>query len=368
MEVFEQTVLGNPVEAWILAGTIAGGVLVVFLLLKALLISVVGRLAARTATRFDDVVVEVLRATRWWSLTALALFIGASAITLPTRGVMALHAATAVVVLLQAGLWGERWIAGVLARAKREAESGATGRATSFQVIAYIGRVALWSVVALLALDNLGFDVTALVAGLGVGGIAVALAAQNFLGDLIASVAIALDQPFVVGDFIVVGEFSGTVERVGLKTTRVRSLSGEQLVFPNNDLLGSRVRNFKRMTERRIVFGFGVVYGTPVERLEEIPGLVRGIIERQERARPDRIHFKQFGASSLDFEAVYYVEAPEFGVYMDVQQAINLELCRELGARGVQFAFPTRTLHLEPGDRRLTVSVEPPPDPDPAGS
>lgn len=359
MELFERTVLGNPVEAWILAGTIAGGLLVVFLLLKALLVSVIGRVAARTTTRFDDVVVEVLRATRWWVLAALALFSGAAAVTLPTRGVMAVHAATAVIVLLQAGLWGERWIAGMLARAKREAEAGATGRATSFQVLAYIGRVALWSLVALLALDNLGFDVTALVAGLGVGGIAVALAAQNFLGDLIASIAIALDQPFVVGDFINVGEFSGTVERVGLKTTRIRSISGEQLVFPNNDLLGSRVRNYKRMTERRIVFGFGVVYNTPVERLEEIPGLVRGIIERQDLARPDRVHFKQFGASSLDFEAVYFVEAPEFGVYMDVQQAINLEICRALGARGVHFAFPTRTLHLEPGERPLTVAVGP---------
>ena len=359
MEVFERTVLGNPVEAWILAGTIAGSAFAIFLLLKALLVSVVGRVAARTATRFDDVVVEVLRATRWWFLAALALFSGASAITLPTRGVLAVHAATAVIVLLQAGLWGERWIAGMLARAKREAESGATGRATSFQVLAYIGRVALWSVVALLALDNLGFDVTALVAGLGVGGIAVALAAQNFLGDLIASIAIALDQPFVVGDFINVGEFSGTVERVGLKTTRIRSISGEQLVFPNNDLLGSRVRNYKRMTERRIAFGFGVVYNTPVERLEEIPGLVREIIERQPLARPDRIHFKQFGASALDFEAVYFVLTPEYADYMDVQQAINLELCRELGARGVHFAFPTRTLHLEPGERPLAVAVDP---------
>lgn len=364
MEVFERTILGNPVEAWILAGTIAGGLFAVFLLLRFLLVAIVGRLAARTVTRVDDVLVEVLRATRWWVLAALALFFAASVIVLPTKGVLAVHAIMAVVALLQVGLWGERWIAGMLGRAKREAEAGATGRATSLQVLAYLGRVALWSLVVLLALGNLGVDVTALVAGLGVGGIAVALAAQNFLGDLIASIAIALDQPFVVGDFIAVGDLSGTVERVGLKTTRMRSISGEQLVFPNNDLLGSRVRNYKRMSERRILFGFGVTFATPVARLEEIPGLVREIVTGTERARFDRAHLLRIGASSLEYEVVYYVLSPDYGVYMDVQQAINLALCRAFETRGIEFAFPTRTLYLEPGAQPLALAPPPETRPD----
>jgi small-conductance mechanosensitive channel len=188
-----------------------------------------------------------------------------------------------------------------------------------------------------------------MVASLGIGGIAVALALQNVLGDLLASLSIVLDKPFVIGDMVVVGDLSGTVEHVGLKTTRVRSLSGEQLVFSNSDLLSSRIRNFKRMDERRVLFQIGVVYGTPRAKLEAIPGMVKEAVEAQSNARFDRCHFKTFGASSLDFETVYYMRVPDYQAYMDTQHAINMAIYQRFEDEGLEFAFPTQTIFLEKG-------------------
>jgi small-conductance mechanosensitive channel len=222
-------------------------------------------------------------------------------------------------------------------------------RAMTRAMLTFIGRLGLWSLVTLLILDNMGLNVTALVASLGIGGVAVALAAQNILGDLFASLSIALDKPFVLNDFIIVDDLMGTVEHVGLKTTRIRSLSGEQIVLANNDLLKSRIRNYGRMSERRAIFSIGVTYDTPADALEALPGVIRAAIEAQPGVRFDRAHFKGFGVHSLDFEAVYYVLDPGFTTYMDVQQAINLRLVRELHARGIHFALPARMVQLHGG-------------------
>jgi small-conductance mechanosensitive channel len=203
--------------------------------------------------------------------------------------------------------------------------------------------------VLLLTLDNLGVDITALVAGLGIGGIAVALALQNVLGDLLASLSIALDQPFVIGDFLIVGEHLGTVEYIGIKSTRLRSLTGEQIVMSNADLLSSRLRNYGRMYERRVVFTLGVTYETPRDKLREIAPLLRGIVEAQEGVRFDRAHFAKYGPYSLDFEVVYHVLSADFGRYMDAQQAINFRIHEAFEALGVQFAYPTQTLWFAGG-------------------
>ena len=199
-----------------------------------------------------------------------------------------------------------------------------------------------------MILDNLGFNITALVASLGIGGIAVALAVQNILGDIFASLSIALDKPFVIGDFIIVEDVLGTVEYIGLKTTRLRSLSGEQIVFSNVDLLKSRIRNYKRMFERRVVFTIGVVYQTAHATLERIPALVRSIVEQQPKTRFDRAHFKEYGDSALVFEVVYFVLDSDYNIYMDIQQAINLAIFRRFQVKGIEFAYPTRTLHVYP--------------------
>ena len=218
------------------------------------------------------------------------------------------------------------------------------GGATAIGAMSFVGRALVWTVVALLVLDNLGIDVTALITGLGIGGVAVALALQNVLSDLFASLSIVLDKPFVVGDFVVVGDVMGTVEHVGLKTTRLRSLSGEQLVISNSDLLSSRIRNFQRMSERRAVFQLGVTYETSPDKLRAVPGIVRAAIEGQPGTRFDRSHFKSYGAFSLDFETVYYVHTADYNRYMDVQEGINLELLSQFNAHGIEFAYPTSTV------------------------
>jgi small-conductance mechanosensitive channel len=215
-------------------------------------------------------------------------------------------------------------------------------------MLALAARVGLWALVLLVALDNLGVNITALVAGLGVGGVAVALATQNILGDLFASVSILLDKPFVPGDFVVVGDFMGTVEQIGIKTTRVRSLGGEQIVFANNDLLQSRLRNYKRMGERRALFRVGVTYQTPVDKVVAIPEMLRTIVQNQTGTRFDRAHFASYGDFALTFEVVYYVLSPDYNRFMDVQQAINLDVFRTFHGQAIEFAYPTQTLLLQP--------------------
>jgi small-conductance mechanosensitive channel len=253
----------------------------------------------------------------------------------------------AVALVIQGGFWAAAALTGWLAGYRRTRVAHDPAAATTVSAMGFVGRMVLWTVVLLLALDNVGVDVTALVAGLGVGGIAVALAAQNILGDLFASLSIVLDQPFVLGDFIVINEYQGTVEHVGLKTTRLRSLTGEQLVFSNNDLLQSRVRNYGRMKERRILFSVGVVYQTPKEKLTRIPAMLKEAVEAQAPTRFDRAHLRGLGPSSLDFEVVYFVKVPDYDKYMDVQQAINLHIIDRFEAETIAFAYPTQTLFLE---------------------
>ena len=218
----------------------------------------------------------------------------------------------------------------------------------------------LYAFVVLLALENLGVDITALVTGLGIGGIAVALALQNILGDIFAYLTIIFDEPFATGDYLVVGDKMGTVERIGVRTTRLRSLSGEEIIFPNNDLLSSRINNYKRMQERRILFTIGVLYETPIEKVAKIPSIIREIVEAQENVRFDRSHFKGFGESDLTFETVYHVLSRDYGMYMDLQQAINLEIYKRFAEEGIGFPYPTRTLYLNTATAEDNDVKEPP--------
>ena len=203
-------------------------------------------------------------------------------------------------------------------------------------------------------MDNLGFDISAVIAGLGIGGIAIALAAQAILGDLFSYFVIFFDRPFEVGDFIVVGDKVGTVEYTGIKTTRIRALSGEQMVFSNTDLTNSRIHNFKKMERRRVVFSLGVIYQTTADQLEEIPKIVRGIIEKQNDTTFDRGHFKSYGDFSLNFEFVYFVIGSDYVKYMDTQQAINMEIYRTFEQKGIEFAYPTQTLFVSKENNEAT--------------
>jgi small-conductance mechanosensitive channel len=288
---------------------------------------------------------DLARGTQVWFLLVLALYGGSLVLDVPERMRQVLDAAMIVALLVQAAIWGNALLTFVIAGYIKRREADAA-TATTISAFGFLARLALWTTVALLVLDNLGVNVTALIAGLGIGSIAVALATQNILGDLFASLIIVLDKPFVLGDFVVVGEHRGTIEQIGLKTTRVRSLTGEQLVFPNSDLLQSRIRNFKRMQERRVEFVIGVTYDTPRAKLVEIPGMLRAAVEAQELTRFDRAHFKEFGNWSLNFEVVYFVLSPDYVPHMDVLQAINLRIVEQFEAADIEFAFPTQTVHL----------------------
>jgi small-conductance mechanosensitive channel len=338
--------LGNPVTDWGLALLVLLGTLFALYVLRYVILRRLRVLAHRTGARTVEGIIEIATNTRLLFLLALSVYAASLLLELPARSGRVVTAGIVIVLIVQAGLWGNQAIRLWIEHYRATRGTGDGSARTTTAIVGFIGRLLLWSVVALMLLDNLGINVTALVASLGIGGIAVALAAQNILGDIFASLSIAIDKPFVTGDFIIIDGFMGTVEYIGLKTTRLRSLSGEQIIFANTDLLKSRVRNYKRMNERRVVFQFGVIYRTKAEQLERIPGIVRGIIESRPHTRFDRAHFWKYGDSSLDFEVVYYVTDREYNLYMDVQQAINLALFRRFTAEGIEFAYPTRTVYL----------------------
>ncbi|HEY7656120.1 MAG TPA: mechanosensitive ion channel family protein [Burkholderiales bacterium] len=307
------------------------------------------RMAKRSGALWGDLLAGTVRATSLILLTPVALHAGFSVLDAPARLTRLIEVAAMLALLAQAGLWANRLIALWMEQKIEASRERGTEGATALSLLTFAARVALWSVVLLAALDQLDFDVTALVAGLGIGGVAVALAAQNILGDLFASLSIVLDKPFVVGDFIVVDGLRGVVERVGVKTTRVRSLDGELLVIPNADLMKSRIHNFRQMDERRVLFTLGVTYQTPPEKVQALPRWLREAVEAVPRTRFDRAHFKEYGDSALVFEIVYYVLDRDYNLYMDVQQAINLAIFDRFAREGVEFAYPTRTLHLQTG-------------------
>jgi len=338
---------GNDVWQWLLAVAI---IVFVWLVLRVAMQMLVRRLRAfvlKTPGRLDDLFVEMLSKTKFLFVLVVAIFAGSMVLDLPAAADTALRALLTAALLAQAGYWGDGFVSFWIRRTARRKLEDDAAAATSLTALGFVARIAIWTVVLLLALETFGIDITVLITGLGIGGIAVALAVQNILGDLFASLSIIIDKPFVIGDFIIVGDLMGSVERIGLKTTRVRSLSGEQIIFSNSDLLGSRVRNYKRMYERRIVMPFGVTYQTPVAALEGIPETVQRIVEAQPDVRFDRCHFKSFGAYSLDFETVYYVLVPDYNVYMDRQQTINLAIMRAFDEARIEFAYPTQTLFLE---------------------
>lgn len=345
-----QPILGNPIAIWIAAGALAFVVYLIISLIRRVARSRIRRWSERTANRWDDLAAALLERIRAFFVFAAAVYAGSLLLALPAQLDQALRIVLVIAFAIQAAMLAavvvEFALERLLVRGKADAHADATREAlkTSVGVLKFIALLVVYAVIALVALDNMGVNITAMIASLGIGGIAVALAVQNILGDLFGSLTIVLDKPFEVGDYIIVGDKMGTVEKVGLKTTRVRALSGEQLVFANSDLLSSRVQNFKRMQERRATFTIGVTYDTDYEQLEALPKVIQSIIEAEPDVRHDRTHFARFKDSWLEFESVYYIKKPDMALYMDVQQRINLQLVKAFRERGIEFAFPTQTM------------------------
>ncbi|MDO9217116.1 MAG: mechanosensitive ion channel family protein, partial [Lacisediminimonas sp.] len=319
------------------------------LLLKAFVARQLHRLTAGGHLQFLNYPGQILDATRPPFLFGVSLLAGLSFIDLPGAWDKRLHYGWILILVTQCAMWGARLIEVAVQRAFDRQRQTDPGSATHLMLVGLAGRMLVWVVATLVVLDNLGFNVTTLMASLGIGGIAVALAVQNILGDVFSSISIALDKPFVIGDFIVVDSYMGTVEYIGMKTTRLRSLGGEQIIFSNAELLKNRIRNYKRMQERRVVLEFGIAHETAMPQIERIPAMVKAAIESMpDEARFDRAHLKGFGDSALLYEVVYFVLSPDFNQHMDIQQAVHLTILRELRQAQVSIAYPTRTLHVMP--------------------
>jgi small-conductance mechanosensitive channel len=341
-------ILGNTLEQWSAALLVAVGATAGLYLARYYLLCRLRKLAERTETKLDDIAVDVLSRTHSLSIVVVALYLGSRFVALTAYQEQIVTRVAMAALLLQAAVWGDSAM-----RAWRDQyRTSDTGRRASSAVLAFVTRLALWVVIFLMMLDNFGFNITTLVASLGITGVAVALAVQNILGDLFASLSIMLDKPFEIGDFIIVGDVLGWVEHIGLKTTRVRGLGGEEVVFSNGELLKSRIHNHKRLERRRVAFNVRVAYGMPEEKLRAIPDIIRDIVSRHP-VDFEHCHFMSYGEWSLNFEVVYQFRSPDYFAHLDTQQAIFLELYRRFDDEGIQFAHPmsiVRVFERQAGD------------------
>ncbi|HEY3402293.1 MAG TPA: mechanosensitive ion channel family protein [Ohtaekwangia sp.] len=344
----KQEYLGNTVKEYLITVAIIVVGLVAIRLIKKFLLKKLHAWSARTETVIDDYVVKGVERFALPVMSFVVIYWGLNMLSLSPRVTRVVEVATALIITFFILRLISTTIELVLKSFLNKQEGGEE-KIKQIPGIMLIVNMVVWAIGLLALFDNLGYDVTTIIAGLGIGGIAIALAAQNILGDLFNYFVIFFDRPFEVGDFVTVDDKKGTVENIGIKTTRLKSLTGEQLIVSNSDLTKSRLHNFKRMDRRRIIFTFGVTYQTKADKLREIPGLVKQFIEAHPKVTFDRAHFSSYGASSLNFEVVYFVESAEYNDYMDIQQSVNLKIFEEFEKRGIQFAYPTQTIFLEKG-------------------
>ena len=342
-ELFEKIYWENSVKDYLIS---LGFVLLGFTLLKLFKNYLLHRLkgfVSKTESNIDDIALQVIEKFGIPILRVLFIYWALELLTLHTTVEKWLRIAYGVVTLYFIISFILTLIRKVLEAQVMKQENGET-KLRQIGGIMVVVNITFWAIGLLLFLSNLGYNVTTILTGLGIGGIAIALAAQNILGDLFNYFVIFFDRPFEVGDFITVDDKKGTVEYIGIKTTRLRSLTGEQIIIANSNLTSSRIHNFKRLESRRVIFNLGVVYGTPLEKLKRIPEMVKSIIEKQEFTKFDRAHFMHYGDYSLNYEIVFFVDNPHYHIYMDILQQINFDIYEQFAAEQIDFAFPTQTL------------------------
>jgi len=344
-DLLETEVFGNALGNFILAGVSLVVFLVIFKIIQWATLYRLRKLAERTSTDVDDALINIIGTIKPPFYSFLALYFAVTLFISLPGSISRFMTVVLILWVVYQVISAVQVLIDYVARRALGGEDSDEAKVAA-GLIGKIAKIILWVVGLLLILSNLGVNVNSLIAGLGVGGIAIAFALQSILGDLFSSFAIYFDKPFVVGDFIVVGENSGTVERIGIKTTRIRSLQGEELVIPNQELTSARIHNYKSIKTRRVSFSFGVLYETPKEVLREIPGIIEGIVKGIDLARFDRIHFARFDDSSLTFDVVYFVDSSDYVEYMDVRQEVNFRIKEIFDERGISMAYPTRTLYM----------------------
>ncbi len=345
-DIFQYQIAGNTLSRYIYFITIFAGSILALKFFRIIIFSRIKNYAESSGSKIDDLVVTSFQKNILPAMYIALLYISSGVFDINNRIdkwvnhlflITVAFFITRFIVSLVIFFVNRYWL---FRRDENEGKSISV-------VINTVIKIVLWTVSILIIMDNVGLKVSGLVAGLGVSGVAIAFAAQSILRDIFNYFTIFFDRPFEIGDFLIVDKFAGTVEHIGVKTTRIRSLGGELLIFANTDLTGSRVRNYKSMYERRVLFNFGVTYQTPVNKIKKIPGEIKKIVEEIGSARFDRAHFQKFGDSSLDFEVVYYVLSKEYNTYMDIQQDINIKIMLLLEKMKVEFAYPTRTVYTE---------------------
>lgn len=332
--------VGISLGSWIAALLAFLIVLVILVVVRRALIRRLSHTAAHTHYQADDIALDLLKYTRPYFMFGLALYVGSLFLTLSDQLTSFIHILLIVLVLLQAAVWGSRLIAIFVSRAITRRGEPDLENSAAINLLGLMARVILWVVIFLLILSNIpGFNVSALVASLGITGIAVAFALQKVLADLFASFSIALDKPFVVGDYILVGDQQGIVERVGLKSTRIRNLTGEQLIISNSDLLASRIHNFQRMQERRVAFDLKISPKTPFIQLTRLPDILKSLIDGQPQVAFDQVTFQEIGDNAYRYQVVYRVLSPDYRLYVQIQQAINLAIVETFSHENILFSF-----------------------------
>lgn len=355
--LLEKTFFHNTLWQWALAAGIVVVVFFVALIVRRVIRAHYAHAAATQQFELMELPLKVASRTSVLFLLIAALFAGLQSLDLPQKPDRLFLTIMTIAAFWQVGVWVSSAVETWLEHKQRQALERDRAAAGSFGIIAFVARALIWALVLLLTLDNLGIDITALVAGLGIGGIAVALAVQNVLGDLFASLSITLDRPFVVGDAVAIGDFNGTVEQIGIKSVRLRSINGEQIVMSNADMLSSRLRNYGRMNDRRSVFTINLALDSRPERLKKVPAGIRAIIEAEQNVRFDRSHFARIGAGSLEFESVYIVTTADYARYIAIQQSINLQIIELLEREGLELAVPVQRVLREVSGE--SVAAEP---------
>ncbi|MFH0858143.1 MAG: mechanosensitive ion channel family protein [Candidatus Omnitrophota bacterium] len=336
---------GNSFLAYLIFVSILFMGFLVVKIFEHILIKHLKKWAEKTITTFDDFVIRAIKRIGVPLAYFGVFYLGIDTLTLNPLFKKIINIAAIGILTLAAVRFGIALISyGFEFYLSKREENSTLKR--SLDGILVVIKVVIWGLAIVYFLDNLGFKITAVIAGLGIGGVAVALAAQAVLGDLFSYFAILFDRPFEIGDFIIIGDHLGTVENIGIKTTRIRSLSGEQLIFSNTDLTNSRVRNYKRMEKRRVVFKLGVTYQTTSKQVKAIPKIIENIIKNVGDTIFDRAHFLSYGDFALIFEIVYYVLGSDYNKYMDIQQEINFAIKEKFEAEHIDFAYPTQTLYV----------------------
>lgn len=337
-------VLGNSLSAYFGAFGLFLLLILLLYIFRMFLLKQFKAFTQKTTSEIDDVVYAVFQSIQLPFYSVVACYLAVSTLNIPRfysnglTGILIIISTIQTILVLQIII--DYFIKRHLIKEKN------TETADAYNIVGKISKGILWVLGLFFVLSNMGINITSLIAGLGIGGVAVAFALQNILGDLFSSFAIYFDKPFIAGDFIVVGDKMGVVEKIGIKTTRIRALQGEEIVIPNQQLTSANIQNFKKMQERRIVFTFSIMYETPPAKIKKIPQIVKKIIEENKQTKFDRAHFSSFADSALLFEVVYYVTTSDYTIYMDIQQKINFSILEVFQKEHISMAYPTRTLHL----------------------